>query len=362
MKLRTQKTLLFPILSILAGLLIGTVIILISGENPLKVYYHMLFQPFTSVVNILNIFYVMTPLMIVGLAFIVANSAGMINIGLEGQLLLGSFTAAYVGTLLPSTPRFIYVFLIMICSAAVAAAWAFIPGILKLKFGASDIVTCIMLNYVAQLFINYIISSGIFKHPTIDQRTPYILTNAHIKNLSEIGREHGTNIFRGVQLNCMFIVGLALAILVHIMITKTKWGYKMRAVGLNPNATTANRLNTKKIMLLSMCLSGAIAGIAAIGEILGTFNGYIEGFSPGYGFSGISVALLGRNNPFGVVLAALFFSVLNQGMIYVGANTAIPKDFVKVLQTLIIVFMILNIYFEEKWESVIAKKKTAKEA
>ncbi len=133
-----------------------------------------------------------------------------------------------------------------------------VPGALKLRFGASEIVTCIMLNYVAQLFNNYIVSSGIFKHPYIDQRTPYILDNAHIKSLSEIGREHGTIMFRGgVQLNSMFILAIVLSVLVYILIYKTKWGgYKIRAVGLNAKATTANRLNTNKIMLVAMCVSG----------------------------------------------------------------------------------------------------------
>jgi len=348
------------VVSVLAGLLIGAVIILFNGENPLSVYFAMLVQPLSSYKNILNVLYVITPLIMVGLAFVVAINADMINLGLEGQLLLGGIAATYVATLFPALPWFIYIPMIMFCAMIVGALWALLPGYLKLRFGASEIVTCIMLNYVAQYMINYIISGGLFKHPDIAQRTPYILDNAHFPSLSEIGMNHGTKIFRGVQVNPMFLIAIVTVVLVYILFTKTKWGYKINAVGLNIKASTANRMHSKKIMMLAMALSGGIAGISAMGEVLGTFNGFVEGFSPGYGFSGISVALLGRKHPVGVVLAALFFGLLNQGMIYVGANTSIPKDFVKIIQTLIIIFIMISPYLEERWNSYVKSRTKAR--
>lgn len=357
MKIRVSKSLLPSLVSVLAGLLIGAVIILLNGENPLSVYFAMIVQPLSSLKNILNVLYVVTPLIVVGLAFVIAINSGMINLGLEGQLLLGALTGTYVATLFPALPWFIYIPVIMVCSAIAGALWAVLPGYLKIRFGASEIVTCIMLNYVAQFFINFIISGGVFKHPDIAQRTPYILENAHFSSVSEIGMSMGSKSMRGVQLNAMFIIAIALVVLVYILMRKTKWGYKMRAVGFNMKATTANRMNSKRIMLAAMALSGGIAGVAATGEVLGTFNGFVEGFSPGYGFSGISVALLGRNHPVGVVLAALFFGILNQGMVYIGANSSIPKDFVKILQTLIIIFIVISPYIEEKWRQFSASRK-----
>ncbi len=362
MKIRVPKSAVFSILSVLAALLIGAVIILINGENPVTVYYCMIVQPLSSVNNLLNVFYVMTPLMMTGLAFIVASKASMINLGLEGQLLLGALAAAWVATLFPALPWYLYIPLIMIIAMVVGALWGLLPGILKLRFGASEIVTTIMLNYVAQFFINFIISGGYFKHPDIEQRTPYILENAHMASLSEMGTAMGIKTFRGVQLNAMFIVAIICVFLVYILLEKTKWGYKINAVGLNLKASTANRMSAKKIMLCAMALSGAIAGIAAMGEVLGTFNGVIEGFSPGYGFSGISVALLGRSHPIGIILGGLFFGIMNQGMMYINANTSVPKDFVKVLQTLIIIFIVLSPYFESKWEKFREKSSHAKEA
>jgi len=357
MKYKMMKSLAPSLVSILAGLLLGAIVILISGENPLMVYYAMIIQPLSNLKNILNVFYVITPLIIVGLAFVIAIKSGVINIGMEGQMLLGAMAGAYTATLFPALPWYIYIPIIMLVSMIVGSLWALLPGYLKIKFGASEIVTCIMLNYVAQYLINYIISSGLFKHTEIAQRTPYILENAHLVSVSEIGMRMDTIAMRGVQLNGMFLIALVLVVLVYILMQKTKMGYKMRAVGQNIKATTANRMNSKKILLLAMGLSGGIAGLAATGEVLGTFNGFVEGFSPGYGFAGISVALLGRNHPIGVILAAIFFGILNQGMIYIGANSTIPKDFVKILQTFIIIFIIISPYVQEKWREFTKKRK-----
>lgn len=357
MKFKISKSVIPSIASVSAGLLIGAIIILLNGENPIDVYFAMIIQPYSSMQNFLNVLYVITPLIVVGLAFVIAIKSGMINLGLEGQLLLGALVGVYVATLFPSLPWFLYIPIIMIASMITGAVWALIPGYLKIRFGSSEIVTCIMMNYVAQYLINFIISGGIFKHPSIDQRTPYILENAHFPSMSEIWMGMGSKTMRGVQLNPMFLIAIVLVVLVYILMQKTTWGYKMRAVGYNFKATSSNRMNSKKIMLGSMAVSGSIAGIAATGEVLGTFNGFIEGFSPGYGFSGISVALLGRNHPVGVVLSALFFGTLNQGMVYVGTNFDIPKDFVKILQTLIIIFIMISPFIESKWNEFMNKRK-----
>jgi simple sugar transport system permease protein len=345
-KRKAFSSLLPSLLSILAGLLVGAVIILFNGENPLAVYFQMIVQPLSNIKNFFNVLYVSTPLIVVGLAFVVAIKAGMINLGLEGQLLLGSITGVYVATLFPGIPWFIYIPIIMASAMIVGALWALIPAYTKIRFGASEIVTCIMLNYVVEYLINFIISGGYFKHPEIAQRTPYINDNAFFPSLSDIFLKFDSIAMRGVQLNAMFLIAIGLVAVIYILMFKTKWGYKMNAVGYNMKAATANRMNAKKIMILSMMLSGGIAGIAATGEVLGTFRGFVEGFSPGYGFSGISVALLGRNHPVGVILSAIFFSILNQGMVFVGTNSSIPQDFGKILQTLILIFIVISPYTE----------------
>lgn len=349
MKIKSMKNLIPSLISIIAGLVLGAIIILISGDNPFTIYYSMLIKPLSNIKNILNVFYTMTPLIVTAMSFLIASNAGMINLGIEGQLLLGSLAGVYVATLFPALPWYIYIPVIMTVSMLIGALWSLIPGYLKIKFGASEIVTCIMLNYIAEFVINFVISSGLFKHSTIDQRTPYILENAHFSSLSEIGMGMGSKAMRGVQLNAMFLIAILLVVLVYILLKKTKWGYKIRGIGININATTANRINSKKIMLTAMALSGAVAGISVTGEVLGTFNGLVEGFSPGYGFSGISVALLGQGHPIGAVFAALFFGVLNQGMVYLGTGTNIPKDFAKILQTVIMIFIVISPYVSQKW-------------
>lgn len=362
MKFKLSRGAIFSVLSIIVSLLIGAIIVILNGEDPFTVYYCMIIQPLASVKNFLNVLYNMTPLIMTALAFIIASKAGMINLGIEGQLLLGSLMGSFIATLIPGLPWYLYIPIILVGAGLAGAVWAIIPGFLKLKFGASEIVTCIMFNYIAEFVANYIVSSGMFKNSEIDQRTPYILPNAHVASLSELGTAVGTKAFRGVQLNGMFLVALALVVLTYILLVRTKWGYKIRAVGINLNAAKANRIDHKKVMFIAMGLSGAIAGIAASGEILGTFSSYVEGFSPGYGFSGISVALLGRNHPFGAILGAFFFSVMNQGMMYIGTTTNVPKDFVKVLQTIIIIFIVLSPYFDRKWQEFTDRRKAMREA
>jgi simple sugar transport system permease protein len=303
----------------------------------------------------------MTPLVMTALAFIAASRAGVINLGLEGQMLCGALVASFAGILFPWMPKVPYVFVITICSMAGGMLWALLPGYLKIRFGASEIVTTIMLNYVMEFFLNFIISGGFFKHPSIDQRTPYILDNARLKSLSELGAGR-ESIFRGVQLNAMFPVALVFVFLLFLFLNRTRWGYKINVTGLNLRAANANGINSRGIMLMAMCVSGAIAGAAALGEVLGTFRGLIEGFSPGYGFSGISVALLGRNHPVGTLFGGLFFGIMNQGTMYISANTTVPRDFVKVLQTLIIVFIIIGPYLESLWMARIKKSGRNKEA
>ncbi len=360
-KIKPSKKVVFPLLSVVASLIIGAIIILISGENPFIVYYYMLIQPIFEYKNLLNILHTMTPLIMTGIAFIIANKAGMINLGLEGQLLLGSLSGVFIATLFPKLPFVLYIPIIFIVAMIVGGIWAAIPGILKLKFNASEIVTCIMLNYVAQFIVNLIVSGGYFKHPDIEQRTPYIAKSAHMSSLGEIGLSQGSIVFRGVQLNIMFIIAIGVAVLAYILFKKTRWGYEMDAVGKNIIACQSNKLNAKKIMMLSIVLSGAVAGISAMGEVLGTFNGLVEGFSPGYGFSGISVALLGGGGPIGVIFGASFFSLMNQGMMYISANTAVPKDFVKVIQTLVIIFIVMTPFFEAQYEKIKLRKNKKKE-
>jgi simple sugar transport system permease protein len=296
------------------------------------------------------------------LAFIAASRAGVINLGLEGQMLCGALVASFMGTLFPGLPKVPYVFLVMICSMAGGMLWALLAGYLKIRFGASEIVTTIMLNYVMEFFINFIISGGFFKHPSIDQRTPYILDNVRLKSLSELGDGSRESIFRGVQLNAMFPLALCFVFLLFLFLNRTRWGYKINVTGINIRAANANGINSRGIMLMAMCVSGAIAGAAALGEVLGTFRGVIEGFSPGYGFSGISVALLGRNHPVGTLFGGLFFGIMNQGTMYIGANTAVPRDFVKVLQTIVIVFIIIGPWLESLWAGWTKKTGRKKEA
>lgn len=341
------REIIWPIIAVIAAFIVGGVIVFALGDDPVRAYWLLLSNSFGSLRDIGWTLHYATPLIFTGLAVAVAFRCGLLNIGAEGQLYVAAFATAWVGIKLGGTmvgndswawaslPWFILVPLCMITAAVVGGIWGAIPGLLKARFGSHEVINTIMLNFIAIALVSYLTQYH-YKNPGPILETPPIGEAAHIPRLNEF-LPFLTN---DVPLNVAFILALIMCVLVYVFLWRTKWGYELRAVGENASAAEYGGISPKKQIVVAMTISGALAGMVAIGEVLGTRYNYYHDFSAQWGFLGIAVALLGRNHPVGVLIAALFFGVLLRGEIFVdGFTRYVSKDLGFVLQAIMILFV-----------------------
>jgi simple sugar transport system permease protein len=348
------RELLFPLIAVLAAFVIGGLIVLAIGDDPIKVYRLLIssaFGLFDALGNFTfdNWGYTLfqaTPLIFTGLAVALAFKCGLLNIGAEGQLYIGAFAAAWVGITFANWPGAVLIPMAMIAAMLAGGVWGAIPGALKARFGSHEVINTIMLNFIAVGLVSYL-TQNFYKEQgdPIMQTTP-IAEQAHIARFSTLLSPLGVDFPHRIPLNLSFLLALLVAFLVWVFLWRTKWGYEIRAVGSSPSAAEYGGISVKKQIVLAMALSGALAGMVGVNEVLGYRYRYYHDFSPGYGFAGIAVALLGRNHPAGVVLAALLFGALNRGGLFVDIFTdRVSKDLVLVLQAIIILFVAMESLF-----------------
>ncbi len=344
------REVLWPLVAVLAAFVVGGIIILILGDNPLTAYGWLLSSSFGSIKDIGWTLHYATPLIFTGLAVAIAFRCGLLNIGAEGQLYVAAFATAWVGmkfggvatkvvgegTAIADLPAIVLIPLCILTAVVVGGIWGAIPGILRARFGSHEVINTIMLNFIGIALVSYF-TQYYYKVPGDP-----ILQSANIGEAAHIPQlnQFLTFIPKDVPLNLSFILAILMCVFIYVFLWKTKWGYELRAVGQNASAAEYGGINPKKQIILAMTLSGALAGMVAIGEVLGTRHNYYDGFSAEWGFLGIAVALLGRNHPLGVFIAAIFFGVLLRGEIFVDAFTAkVSKDLGWVLQAIIILFV-----------------------
>jgi len=346
------REVLWPMIAVLAAFVVGGIIVLLIGDNPFLTFYQLIGNSFGSLNDIGYTLFIATPLIFTGLAVAVAFRCGLLNIGAEGQLYVAAFATAWVGIKFGGTmvnvfgkeenwswyslPAVLLVLLCIITAVVAGGIWGAIPGILKAKFGSHEVINTIMLNFVAIALVSYF-TQYFYKIPGDPiMQTAEIGPNAHIPRISHL--IPGMPEF--VPLSVAFLLAILMCVLVYIFLWKTKWGYELRAVGENPTAAEYGGISPKKQIIIAMTISGGLAGMVAIGEVLGYRYRYYDGFSDGWGFLGIAVALLGRNHPLGIFIAAIFFAVLKRGEIFVDIETKyVSKDLVEVLQAIIIIFV-----------------------
>ena len=352
------REILSPLLAVIAAFVVGGIIILLIGDNPLSAYGWLLSSSFGSAKDVGWTLFYATPLIFTGLAVAVAFRCGLLNIGAEGQLYVAAFATAWVGIKFGGTvvnvfgtdvnyswaslPAILLVPLCILTAIVVGGIWGAIPGILKAKFGSHEVINTIMLNFIAIALVSYLTQYH-YKVPgdAILQTAP-IGTAAYIPQLNQFL----PFIPKDVPLNVSFLLAILMCVLVYVFLWKTKWGYELRAVGQNPSAAEYGGISPRKQIIIAMTISGALAGMVAVGEVLGNRHNYYDGFSAEWGFLGIAVALLGRNHPFGIFIAAIFFGVLLRGEIFVDAFTPrVSKDLGFVLQAIIILFVACEGYF-----------------
>jgi len=323
-----MRKVLQPILAVALGLALGLGVTRIAGENPWHVLQILWKSAFGSGYDFgMTLFYT-TPLIFTGLAVAVPFQAGMFNIGAEGQLTLGALAAGVVGALWPALPWPVAPVLAALAAILAGTVWGAIPGWLRARRGSHEVINTIMLNFIAAGLASYV--------------TLYLLKNPDTQNpeTRQIGAGyliHQFGAFGGAPVSLALPLAIMAAVFVWILLWRTVLGYEMRAVGQSEPAARAAGINSGRIRIIAMSVAGGLAGLVGVGEVLGNAGKFRLGFSPEYGFMGIAVALLGRNQPVGVVAAALLFGALHKGAADLDLETEhVTRELSLVLQALII--------------------------
>ena len=319
---------LFPVAAVMVALLVGVGLIVLAGKNPLTAYQALWGGAFSNPGALTGTLTKATPLMLTGLAVAFGFRCGLFNIGGEGQLLVGALAAALAGTYLAGWPRLIHLTLAVGAGIVAGGAWAIVPAVLKVKRGVHEVISTIMMNWIAVYMVHYLVVVP-FKAPGEMPATRPIAETAKLGLL--VGPPN--------RLSAGILLALACVVIVYILLNRTSVGYEIRAVGLNPHAAEYAGIDAGRNAILALVVSGALAGLAGVTEILGTFHRFYDGFSPGYGFDGIPVALLARNNPWGIVLTALLFGALRNGSITMQVEAGVSKEIVYAVQGMIIIFI-----------------------
>jgi simple sugar transport system permease protein len=319
-----------PLASVAAGFVVAGVAVAATGADPLAAFT-ALFQGAITNRNAFPETLVSTvPYVFLGLGVALGFRAGLFNIGAEGQFYIGALTGVFIAYSVHGLPAIIEVPFALLAGMAGGFAWAAIAGFLKARFGAHEVITTIMLNYVAFLVANYLVDTpGLMLAPNVSTpRTPDVDVNAVLPI-----------IFAGSRLHFGFIVALIAVPLVWFLIQRTTTGFELRAVGFNPGAAQAAGISVGRTMVLAMGLSGALAGAAGIVQVLGVQHHMTDTVAAGYGFDAIAIALLARSNPWGVLPAALLFGALRSGASFMQLQTDVSADLISIVQASVIIFV-----------------------
>jgi simple sugar transport system permease protein len=326
------QSLYYPLMAIIASLLVGSLVILLtSNTNPFVAYGHMLSGGFGTLKAFDATLIKAVPLLFTALSFAIAKRSGIINLGAEGQFMIGALCATAVGVGIPSLPMAIHLPLTLIAGFVGGALFGLITGVLKVKFGASELIITIMLNYIARLLVAYFVTG-----PMLEQLPPYYPQSASIAKTARLeGFIPGLNVHTGL------LIALLCVFLYYFYLWKTTSGFRMRVVGLNPSAGEYAGMSVARSTLLSLFLAGGLAGLGGCIEIIAVQRRLmITSFSVPYGFTGIAVALLGNLNPIGIIFSGILFGGLSAGSLKMEVLTRDVNSYVAVvIQALIILFI-----------------------
>jgi general nucleoside transport system permease protein len=330
---------LIPLLNLGLALLATSIVFLAIGENPLDALGIMLKGAVGSLKGWSYLLYYATNFVFTGLCVAVAFHAGLFNIGGEGQAYVAGLGAAVVGLHLEFLPWFIVIPLAVLASIFFGAVWGLVPGYLQAKRGSHIVITTIMFNFIASSMMVYLIKDWFrpVGKMAVESRE---ITGAYIFSFREIAKQFFDVRVPASPLNLTVFLAIFVAWAVWYFLWRTKLGYEVRAVGLNSDAAIYAGIKPQRIIMIAMAISGGLAGLVAVNEVLGAQHRLLLEYVQGAGFVGIAVALMGRNHPLGIVLAALLFGLLYQGGTELSfAKAHINRDMVVVIQGLIILFM-----------------------
>jgi len=322
--------------AIVVALLIGAVIIAIAGGDPFATYGHIARSSFGSLGVFSDTMVKAIPLMFIGLACSLAFQMRLWNIGAEGQFYMGAWGASAVillPILPPEAPQWLFILVMVVVGMLCGAIWGFIPGFLKAKLQVNEIITTLMMNYIAVSWVNYFIfavwTEGGF------QMSPVFPRNAWLPRLTDLGGS--IPIFRGLTTHFGLILALLASVVLWFILFRSQWGYEIRLLGDNQNAARYAGISVTRNIIFVMMLSGALAGLAGMSEITGVVHRLQSAISPGYGFTGIIVAWLAKLNPFAVIIVSILF-----GALILAGREIQPSGIPKMIQGIILVCLIAS--------------------
>ncbi|KAF1304359.1 ABC transporter permease [Enterococcus saccharolyticus] len=332
------RNLLVPILSVVIGLLLGAIIMLAFGYNPVTGYSSMLDAALGTKRGMGETLRQATPLIFTALGFSVANSAGFFNIGLSGQALCGWIVSIWAALAFPDLPKVVLLPLVVILGALAGAIAAAIPGLLRAFFGTSEVIVTIMMNYILLYSSTFMLQDVMPEsfRSSLDSTVP-------IPEGASLRLPWLTQFFAGSRVSSGLFLALVMLVVVWFLMKKTTLGYEIRSVGLNPFASEYAGMSSKRTIVLSMVISGALAGLGGVVEGLGTYhNFFVQTASLSIGFDGMAVSLLGGGTSIGILLSALLFSILKIGGLGMQTVAEVPFEIVNVSIALIIFFVGIN--------------------
>jgi simple sugar transport system permease protein len=316
-------------LAMAAALLCGAILILLAGANPLTGYVALVSGAFGSLNSVAEVLVKATPLTLAGLGVALAFRAGYWNIGAEGQIFMGALGATWVGLNVGGWPASVALPAAVAVGFLTGGVWGLIPGVLRVRLGASEIITTIMFNYIALLLVNYVITGPLKESEGFLPETDPIASAAALPRL-----------FPPTRLHAGVLIALAATGILYWLMIRSTFGFRVRMVGMNPEAARYAGASVTRTWIVVSLLAGGLAGLAGAAEVAGVHRRLIEDISGGYGFTAIVVALLGWLHPLGVVLAAILFAALRVGADAMQRAIGVPVTLVYIIQALVILLIL----------------------
>ena len=332
-----------PFLAMFTALLIGAVVLLLLQVNPFEAYAAIFVGVFGSVSGLTQSLVKATPLLMVGLGICIAFRASVINIGAEGQIILGALGATSWALAFKEWPAWALIPSTLVVSFLAGSVWGFIPGYLKARFKVNEILSTVMLNAIALQLMNMLVRGPLIDQAGVAAGT-YLAQSEKLPEASWLAR-----LIPQSLLNTGTFIAIGMAILVYIFLWRTTIGFRIRAVGLNPDASRYSGINVPFYQALSLTLAGGFAGLAGAIEVMGVHHRLLEGITSGYGFSGIVAALFGGLHPLGLIPASWLFGSLLVGADKMQRAVQVPSALIDVLLGLVVLFVVGSAYLSKKW-------------
>jgi simple sugar transport system permease protein len=334
--LTTYEIIALMIGAVISSMIMATILILPLGVNPLEAYFQIFRGAWGTRLALSETFVRFTPLLLCGVAVALAFLGGFWNIGAEGQLYMGALFATYFGITFYGAPPYVIIPLMIVSGFLGGSLAAFVPAILKSKYGVDEVVTTLLLNWIIFYIVQAIIY-GPWRNPV----SAWPETQA-ISETAEL-----PTILPGTRLHAGVLIALSIAGIYLLIYMKSYWGFEIRLMGINPRAAYIQGLDTVRNMVLIATISGGIAGIAGAIELMGIHFHLREGISYGYGYTGIIIAMLGLLHPVGVVLAAFFMSTIETGTLAMHRTTGLPYPLALIIEGLILIFVLIAIFLKD---------------